>query len=178
MKYLFSLLSLSLLLVSCGTNSVDLAIDNPTTEPVIIKVDTLEVEIPAEQVVWVEMGKGMHSLTLKNDSIVDFNFQSDVYMVNPTLTEYLMAGEYYGSNNSYSLYQLSNTRTVEFLGVELEGDYAIVNGLINPVTWDYGPRETLPETVQMESTAGYEVLQKLFSPIEFINLVSESRDLE
>ncbi|MBU2994884.1 hypothetical protein KO500_00465 [Cellulophaga baltica] len=178
MKYLFTFLSLSLLSVSCGSGSVDLAIDNPTTEPVIIRVDSLEVEIPAEQVVWVEMGKGNHSLTLKNDSIVNFNFVSDVYMVNPTLTEYLMAGEYYGNNNSYAMYQMANTNTVEFLGIELEGDYAIVKDLINPITWDYGPRETLPETIQMESGASYEVLQKLFSPIEFIKLVSESRGTE
>ncbi|WP_024480105.1 hypothetical protein [Cellulophaga baltica] len=179
MKIIFTILSLAIVLVSCSSNSVDLAIDNPTSSPVLLKVDSLEVEIPAEQVVWVEMGKGQHTITLENDSIVDFNFTADVYMVNPTLTEYLMSGEYYGDNSTYSMYELTNAqKTVEFLGLELEGNYALITGLINPVTWDYGPREALPEMIQMEEGDSYEVLQKLFSPQEFIAEINNARDSE
>jgi hypothetical protein len=179
MKNILTILSLVSVLFSCSSNSVDLAIDNPTSTPIIVKVDSLEVEIPAEQVVWVEMGKGQHTITLENDSIVNFNFTSEVYMVNPSLTEYLMAGQYYGDNSSYSMYELTNAqKMVEFLGVELEGDYALITGLINPVTWDYGPREGLPEMIEMEEGDSYEVLQKLYSPQEFIAEINDARSTE
>ncbi len=164
---------LSVLLIACS-NNVDLAIDNPTSEPVEVMVDSLRVEVPARQVVWVEMGKGEHQITLENDSIVKFNFTQDVYMVNPTLTPYLMYEEYYGS----ALYQNSYissipSKTVNYLGMEIEGNYDIVDQLINPVTWDYGPREELPEMVQVDADENYTTLVKLTDPIELMSQMTQ-----
>lgn len=171
MKKVFVVLCIALGLISCG-NNVDLAIDNPTSEAVFVKVDSLEVEVPAEQVVWVEMGKGDHSITLANDSIVNFNFTESIYMINPTLSEYLMYGEYYGSQSWHSIYEkMSPKNKVQFLGFEFEGDYAVVKDVINPIIWDYGPREELPEMVEMEEGDNYEILQKLYSANEFIELM-------
>ncbi|QLG46450.1 hypothetical protein [Costertonia aggregata] len=173
-----SLFVLFLVVVSCG-NSVDLAIDNPTDRPIQLKVDSLEVEIPAKEVVWVEMGKGQHQITLQNDSIVNFDFNQSVYMVNPTLSEYLLTEEYYGSNAYYQTYELTaamRKKSVTYLGIEFEGNYDVVKALINPVTWDYGPRETLPEVVQVEEGDNYTVLKKLLGPQEFIDMVQASRE--
>lgn len=173
-----TLFVLFLLVVSCS-NSVDLAIDNPTDLPINIKVDSLEVEIPAKEVVWVEMGKGEHQVTFGNDSIVKYNFDQSVYMVNPTLSEYLLTEEYYGSNAYYQTYELTakmSEKSVTYMGIEFEGNYEVVKSLLNPVTWDYGPRENLPEVVQVEDGENYTVLKKLLDPQEFIQMIQESQE--
>ncbi|NJB35011.1 hypothetical protein [Croceivirga sp. JEA036] len=180
MKFIITPLLICILLASCSSN-VDLAIDNPTDQPVFIKVDDLEVEIPANEVVWVEMGKGDHELTLQNDSLVKHNFDQSLYMINPTLNEYLLMEEYYGSDAFYSSYEMTSkfsSKTVNYMGIEFEGNYDVVDKLINTVTWDYGPREKLPEMVQVESGENYTVLKKLLSPTEFIEMVQQSAGAE
>lgn len=180
MKNVFFAALMLLVLASCSSN-VDLAIDNPTSEPVVVKIDSLVVEVPPREVVWVEMGKGEHQVTLENDSIVKFNFQQSVYMVNPTLREYLITKEYYGSEAYASIAQSAsaiNKKKVTFLGVEFEGDYDVVKNLINPVTWDYGPREALPEMIQMDADENYALISKMYDEVEFIEAMSQNRSSE
>jgi len=181
MTKFFSFFAVIVLLTACGSG-VDLAIDNPTNKPVTVKVDTLEVEIPAQEVVWVEMGKGDHQITLENDSVVKFNFTAPVYMVNPTLSQYLETEEYYGSQSAYNTYNMFSAAkkkdSVDYMGFRFPGNYAVVKDLINPITWDYGPRETLPQTVEIDSYEGYAVLKKLMSPQEFFKLMRESYSSE
>lgn len=169
MKNLLITIVLSVLAISCSSN-VDLAIDNPTKGSVIVKIDTLTVEIPANEVVWVEMGKGKHTITLENDSIVEFDFQANLYMLNPTFSEYFMYEEIYGSEMYASASSLPN-KAINYLGVEMEGNYDVVSQLINPVTWDCGPREQLPEMVEVEEGDNYASLIKLCDPNEFIAMV-------
>ncbi|MDR6967097.1 hypothetical protein J2X31_001104 [Flavobacterium arsenatis] len=174
MKKIVLLIALGLSLFSCS-NNVDLAIDNPTDLPVIVKVDTLTVEIPPREVVWVEMGKGEHQITLENDSVVKFNFQNSLYMINPTLSEYLKYEEFYGNAMSQSMYGSSiPLKTVSFLGTEFEGNFEVVRDLINPVTWDCGPRESLPEIVEVEEGDSYATLTKLCDVKEFIEMVQSA----
>lgn len=180
MKNVFLTLLLLVLVTSCSSK-VDLAIDNPTETPVVVKIDTLEVEIPARQVVWVEMGKGEHQVTLENDSIVKFNFQKSFYMLNPTLREYLITKEFYGSSSYAHIADAvgaANKKKVNFLGVDFEGNYSVVRDLINPVTWDYGPRETLPEMIQMESGENYTFISKMYDELEFVELMRQNQPSE
>jgi len=166
MKKIYLLFVFTLLIASCS-NNVDVAIDNPTNEAIIVSIDSLSVEVAPKEVVWVEMGKGPHTVTLANDSIVNYDFVSSVYMLNPTMVEYLMTGEYYGNETYYKMYEVTQgKKKVEYLGMEFEGDYAIIDGLINEITWDYGPREVLPEIVEIEDGDNYTVLKKLYSPYE------------
>ncbi len=173
MKKIFALLVFStVLFTSCGGSGVDLAIDNPTKFSVEVMVDTLRVVVPPKEVVWVEMGKGEHMITLENDSIINYNFTEPLYMINPSLTEYLAYEEYYGPE----LYQNSfmgsmPNKTVTFLGIEFEGNYEVINNVINKVTWDYGPREKLPEMVEVDADEMYTSLVKLYDPREFIDLI-------
>lgn len=174
MKNLIFITLLTLTLVSCSSN-VDLAIDNPSTEAIVVKIDTLLVQVPAKQVVWVEMGKGKHQVTLENDSIVTFDFQQEAYMLNPTLSEYIMMEEYYGSP-AFQNAAVSTIpkKKVTFLGIELEGNYEVVKNLINPVTWEYGPREALPEMIEVEEGDNYTLLRKLYDTLEIINIIGQS----
>lgn len=177
MRILCALL-LSLTLLSCGPSMVDLAIDNPTDESIIVTIDELVVEVPPKEVVWVEMGKGKHKVTLESDSIVEYDFTSSVYMLNPALVSYLKFEQLYGSNTAAMMNAPSSIPydTVNYLGLELTGNYALVEGLINPVTWDYGAREVLPEMIEMDSYASVEGLVKIMDPWEFIEEVQKGQD--
>lgn len=179
LSYVF-LLAISSLLFSCGSDQVDLAIDNPTEEAIIVTIDSLVVEVPARQVVWVEMGKGKHQIKLADNTVSTFDFTQSMYMLNPTLTEYLMFEQMYGeaSLGGFMTGTLPHT-TVTYLGSELEGNYKVISDLVNLITWDYGPREDLPEVVQMDEDESYTSLIKLMDPIELINQAySEEQVLE
>lgn len=175
MKKVFLLACLSIVLFSSCSSNVDLAIDNPTKNSVEITIDTLTVMVPPKQVVWVEMGKGEHQIKLENDSIIKYNFTESLYMVNPSLSEYLMYEEYYGTEMYKQFYRSSiSKKTVSFLGIEFEGNYNVIKDVINKVTWDYGPRESLPEMVQVESGESFTTLIKLYDPREFVDLMQSS----
>jgi hypothetical protein len=170
------ILILFLICVSYSCSSkVNLAIDNPTNESVLVSVDSLLVEVPSRQVVWVEMGKGEHQIKLENDSVIKFNFTEEIYMVNPTLTRYLMYEEFYGNPMYQKLYNSSiSSKTLNYLGMEIEGNYEVVEDVINRVRWDYGPRETLPETVLIEEGEPYTTLIKLTDPIELLQSIPDT----
>ena len=174
MKNLIPVLLLSVLLTSCGGNLVDVAIDNPTEEAIVVTIDSLVVEVPGHEVVWVEMGRGEHKVILENDSTVIFNFTGDAYMLNPSLTSYLKYEEVYGADMAASIANILPSKTVNYLGLELEGNFDVVNELITPVTWDYGPREELPEMVEVDSDENYASLVKLMDPMEFINKMTSA----
>lgn len=174
MKNSFLLLIASILFYSCSSNNVDLAIDNPSDRSIIVMVDTLMVEVPPKEVVWVEMGKGEHKITLEDDSETVFNFTDKAYMLNPTKSEYLKFEEFYGNSIMQSTYvsQIAS-KEIMFYGIPMEGKYEVIKDLINPITWDYGARESLPEMV--ETDGDYEVLTKILDYNEFIQLVSKSQ---
>ena len=182
MKNLLFCAAFSIALFSCSSN-VDLAIDNPTEFPVEVTIDTLRVEVPAKQVVWVEMGKGEHKVTLANDSIISFNFTDDLYMLNPTQTKYLVSEQYYGPPAFQASYNhVLPNKTIEFLGTEIEGNYKTISDVINKVSWDYGPRESLPEMIQVDSDEMYTVLLKVSDPYEimeqYMNAAPEEEVME
>ena len=58
----------------------------------------------------------------------------------------------------------------------LDGNFDVVKDLINPISWDYGPREVLPEMIEMEGD--YEVLLKLYDVNEFSDIVNETVENE
>ena len=118
MKKLFMILSIAFGIVSCASK-VDVAIDNPTENPILVSIDTLTVEIPPKEVVWVEMGKGPRKITLPNDSIVNYDFQQSVYMLNPTFSQYLKYGEVYGTN-PMAQFGIGRKDTVNFYGFEFD----------------------------------------------------------
>jgi hypothetical protein len=178
MKNILLLFLLSIGLFSCSSN-VELAIDNPTDVPVIVVIDTLTVEIPANEVVWVEMGAGEHQITLEDGSVVTHDFQNSVYFINPTFSEYLKFEEFYGDALAYSSFASSiPLQTVNFMGMEMEGNYEVLRELIYPVTWDYGPREELPTSVEVDSGDDFETLIKLADFNEIIKMMIDTESTE
>lgn len=157
-------------LYSCGSK-VEMAIDNPSDFPVMVMIDSLEVEVPAQEAVWVEMGKGNHTVKLENDSTITFNFTNRYYMLNPTLSQYLEYKVYYGNG---TIPESLNEGKVEYYGLELEGDYKVYKDLIVPISWDYGPREQLPEAVELDEYESYTSLTKILDRTEFFNLMMQN----
>lgn len=176
MKKLLVLILSAGLLSSCGSNNVDLAIDNPGQEPIIVTIDELVVEVPARQVAWVEMGKGNHQVKLENDSVFQYNFTNNLYFLNPTRTEYLKSEAVYG-DNVFNMSALP-TKKIVYLGMEIEGNYDVLSDLLTPITWHYGPREKLPEVVELEDGASSAAFVKLSDPVEIMEQISASYEGE
>jgi len=135
MKYLlYGAIGIFVLYTILKPTSVDLVIDNPTSQSLTVSVDELTVEVPGNEVVWV----------------------------------YLVNEHFYGDMMSQLSYmQTSPDKKVDYLGIELEGRYDVINTLISQVTWDVGAREPMPESVQADEGDSYVVLKKLMDPNEF-----------
>ena len=134
-----------------------------------VSVDELTVEVPAREVVWVEMGTGERTIKLEDDSQHVFDFQKDAYFLNPSKTSYLLNEHFYGDLAAQLSYMSTHPdQKVDFLGLELEGRYEIIDELISEVTWDVGARESMPESVQGDADESYVVLKKLMDPKEFV----------
>ena len=158
-------------LISCVSHTVDLAIDNPTDSEILVTVDSLHVAVPSSATIRVEMGKGMHKIRLLSGEETWFDFQDDFYFINPTLTSYIQVPQQYGSE--YNLL-LPMHRTVRYMDFELQGDYKVVDKLINRVTWDYWPRERLPQIVEVAEDEQSTTVYKLMQPSEFGAMVNTS----
>lgn len=176
MKKSFIILTAILSITACSSK-VDLAIDNPSKDPIIVSVDTLTIEIPPKEVVWIEMGKGPRKITLPNDSIVNFDFQQSVYMLNPTFSQYLKYGEVYGVN-PLAEFNLQKKDTAEFYGFQFVGDYKVIKNLVNVVDWDYGPRESLPSMVEVEEGDSFTTVYKLMDVNEFAEELQKRSESE
>ena len=167
MKKIILFFCAAIILVSCSSNC-DLAIDNPTDRIVSLYVDSLYVEVPAKEVVWVEMGRGQHTITLEDGSANSFNFTEPVYMVNPVKASYFMYEELYGDPMFIPGISPIPNQKINYLGMELEGNYAVVDQLVNKVSWDYGPREPAPQMIEIEQGDRPSIV-KLMDPYEFID---------
>jgi len=170
-KYvLLSILSV-VLFTSCD-DTVHLTIDNPTEFSIEVVIDTLKYAVPPKDVVRLEIPKGEHQLTLENDSIIKYNFTDEAYMINPSLSEYLLSDEYYGPEmykDSYTS-KLTN-KEVSFIGMTMEGNYKVISDVINEVTWDYGPRESIPKRIKIDEDKSYTSLVKAYDSFEFKELI-------
>ncbi len=181
MKFLFFSILFPLLVLSCS-NNVEIAIDNPTDTPIIVKIDTMTIEVPGEDVVRIELDKGPHTISFNDEDAVAFDFTQGAYMLNPTMSEYLVVKEFYGKESDYELFESVSGQSqskIDFMGMELEGDYSVVKDLVNLVTWEVGPREPLPETVKVDSGQKYATVTKLMSSTEFLqHMIEATKDEE
>ncbi|WP_179019244.1 hypothetical protein [Winogradskyella forsetii] len=165
-------------LISCS-DEVHLAIDNPSEFSIEVFIDTLKYTVPPKDVVRLEIPKGEHQLTLENDNIIKHNFIHKAYMINPSFSEYLLSDEYYGPKmykNSYTS-KLTN-KEVTFIGMTMEGNYKVISDVINEVTWDYGPRESIPKRIKIDEDKSYTSLIKAYDSDEFKELIMSTHSGE
>ena len=174
-KYIFGAIALFIIYSIMKPNTIDLAIDNPLDRPITVSVDELHVEVPAKEVVWVEMGEGEHTVTLENGSTHPYTYDKGAYFFNPTESEYLVTESFFGDESANLSYSLTNPgNKVEYMGMELEGNYDVVKDIISKVTWGVGARESMPNSVEADADENYVVVKKLMDPNEFTQQMIEA----
>ncbi len=167
-KYIFGAVALFIIYSIMSPSTIDLAIDNPLDRAITVSVDELHVEVPAKEVVWVEMGEGEHTVTLEDGTTHPYTYDSGAFFLNPTKSEYLVTETFFGDESASKMYSMTNPgKKVEYMGMELEGNYDIVKDLISKVTWGVGAREEVPNSVEADADQNYVVVKKLMDPNEF-----------
>lgn len=163
----------ALLTLACNSRTVRLCIDNPTEATISMYVDSLYVEVPPIEMVWVEMGKGRHAIRLADTSFA-FEFKQDQYFVNPTHSAYLLSGEKLGSPGpDVPKYP---SRKVNYMGYPLEGNYEVLGDVIMPVKWKYGPRQEIPAELYTDDDP--RVVYKLYDINDFDNKLTVQYELK
>lgn len=174
-KYIYGIGAIFLLYIFLRPGTIDLAIDNPLDRAITVSVDELHVEVPAKEVVWVEMGEGEHTVTLEDGTTHPYNYDSGAYFFNPTQSEYLVTESFFGDESANLSYSLSNPgKKVEYMGMELEGNYEVVKDLISKVTWGVGAREAMPNSIEADADENYVIVKKLMDPNEFTQQMIEA----
>lgn len=174
-KYIYGAILLFIIYSFMKPSSIDLAIDNPSDRAITVSVDELHVEVPPKEVVWVEMGEGEHTVTLEDGTTHPYNYDSGAFFLNPTKSEYLVTESFFGDESANLSYRLSNPgKTVEFMGMELEGNYDVVKDLVSKVTWSVGAREAMPNSVEADSDQNYVIVKKLMDENEFAQEMIEA----
>lgn len=153
-----------LFLASCSNRTVNLGIDNPTSVMISMYVDSLYVEVPPTEIVWVEMGKGRHTIRLVDTNFA-FDFSQDEYLVNPTRSEYLLSGENLGSPGPDV--PKPPSRKVNYTGCPLDGNYEVLGNIIIPVKWEYGPRQDI--SAEQYTDDDPRIVYKLYDINDFEN---------
>lgn len=174
-KYIYGAIALFIIYSIMKPSSIDLAIDNPLDRAITVSVDELHVEVPAKEVVWVEMGEGEHTVTLEDGTTHPYNYESGAYFFNPTQSEYLVTESFFGDESANLSYSISNPgKKVEYMGMELEGNYDVVKDLVTKVTWGVGAREPMPNSVEADADQNYVIVKKLMDPNEFTQQMIEA----
>jgi len=173
-----ALLAAILLCWSCSDN-IQLDIDNPSNNESSIVVDDQVFALPAKTTISMEVARGEHSIGLENDSTFQYAFDKDRYLINPTVTDYLIEKIYFSVSGNPTLeatFNRINRKTVIFAGYEIEGNYEVINDLIMEKNWHYKQRQPVPETITIENKkfSSAKTIRKLYSEDEFLQLLEDS----
>lgn len=179
-RFLFFILTSIIVFASCSESAdlIRLDIDNPTDKEHTVIVDSIVVKIPAYSYVVKKVERGQHSLTFFDRSTVEYNFDKDHYLVNPTKYDYLIEKIYYSKSGNPMLgnmFNKINQKTVTFLGVEITGNYEVFNDRIKERDWDFIQRQAVPEsiTIKDQKFNASKDIRKLFAADEFLKFLEE-----
>jgi hypothetical protein len=141
-------------------------------------VDSIVVKVPAYSYVIKKVERGQHSLHFTDNSTVDYNFEKDHYLVNPTKYDYLIEKIYYSKSGSAVMGQMFNKinrKKVTFLGAEITGNYEVFNDRIKERDWDVIQRQKVPEVIKAENKKfnSSKDIRKLYAADEFATLMQE-----
>ena len=136
----------ALALAACSPSKIEFQIDNPTDTPLALSIDGQDLPVAAHGSRPVSLAIGEHRL--HTDTLGDVRFIVYVDgrggLINPTLSEYVIAREVYVTDES----KLKNFGTgkagIELGGVDFEGPFEKSHELFIDKTWTYGVREPFP----------------------------------
>lgn len=158
---------------SCSS-SVDVGVYNTSDMPMSVKIDTLLVEVLPQELVWLEMGEGEHSLEMPDGKKQTIMFTANENLLNIAGGRFLLSRESYSAESDIAT-QSAVKETLLYGGQELEapkGDYKILDGLIIPVTWQYWPSQKTPEFLEIED-GDPTYVYKLRDSTEFVSEMNQ-----
>ena len=178
-KRLFLFCFLAVLYISCADN-IRLDIDNPSNEQEIVFIDDDEILLKPNSTTTINVERGYHSIKSSMDSVIDYKFYENHYLINPLLKEYLIEKVHYSKLSesaraeSDSIFNDQNSHEVIYLGYIIEGNFEVYNAMVIPRNWTYGPRVELPSEIMVKDNiyAYSKTIWKMYAPDEFINYMN------
>jgi hypothetical protein len=177
MKTLLFPFAAALALAACSPSKIEFQIDNPTDTPLALSIDGKDLPVAAQGSRPISLAVGEHRL--HTDKLGDVRFIVYVDgrggLINPTLSEYVVAREIYVTDES----KLKNFGTgkagIELGGVDFEGPFEKHHELFIDKTWTYGVREPFPKekVVAHVDSSGGQIVAKVFTAPDFIAYVEE-----
>jgi hypothetical protein len=176
MKKTVALLFLSTMLAAC-TSSLNVLVDNPLDSEIKVVIDEKTHVIPPLGSKLVEVGKGNHVMTYKNDRV---EFDIEGYMINMDFEIVLnpTRSAYISKEKIFSVTELDFATiehrlpldTVRVLNVmSLIGNYRRVTDPVIISHWEYGLGEEFPDSVVGASNANYKIVIKFAREQDFFN---------
>lgn len=178
MKRLIGCLVMTLLLAACGEKA-SYSIDNPGTSALELEIDGITYQVPAGSSQEITLEAGLHSLRSAQLGELQFivyrGFKGG--LINPTLSDYVIAREVYIVDES-KLKNFGNmTSTIEIDGVPFEGQFELRNDLFIDKAWRFAVNEPFPEVVTGHVTEhGGNFFSKIFRRDEFIAYFEQSHE--
>jgi hypothetical protein len=169
-KWIF-LLTVPLLVAGCS-DSRDYSIENPTDASMQVRIDEIAYDINPHQSKTVSLKIGEHRMEAPATGRIKFIVYANRKgngMINPTLSNYVIANEIYVINDS----KLKNFGTLDNLvqldGVEFRGPFTLANDLFIDNQWKFGVNESFPSSVRgYDPGNGGNVFSKIFTESDFV----------
>jgi len=157
------LLSLSAILLSCQSK-ISIQIDNPTDRTVSLQLNEQEIKLEPQTTLIYLASAGRNKMTLENGQTESFilNFKKNI-LLNPTQSRYVMESVAYMTEQMKEHGPFQSKNKISVGGYSIEGPYWLNNGDLIIETWDYGPSEAPPKSleVNIKYSAGYEQREKV-----------------
>lgn len=148
-------------------------IDNPTEKEIVVQIDNLEeIKIWANSSIEIELKSGIHSLTVDNESVWEFEKpkKSHKWFLNPTKSKYILEEAIYLVDEDV---ELPNDVREIIIDDEiypwpfiLYDDYYII------WDWNYNLDTDAPKEVMTDSEA-YTIIKKIYRKKDFIDMYEQ-----
>ena len=172
MKTLLFPFAAALALAACSPSKIEFQIDNPTDTPLALSIDGQDLPVAAQGSRPVSLAVGEHRL--HTDKLGDVRFIVYVDgrggLINPTLSEYVIAREIYVTDESKVKNFGVGNSGIQLGGVDFEGPFEKRHDLFIDKTWTYGVREPFPKekVVAHVDSSGGQIVAKVFTAPDFI----------
>lgn len=179
MKKLLLCLFTSLLLAGCS-DALTYTIDNPTSANLELEIDDTTYLIPAGVGHEISLEPGLHSMRSKQLGELQFIvYKGGVGgLINPTLSDYVIARETYVTDESKLKNFGSIHGTMELDGVPFTGSLELRNQLFIDKTWRFPVQEPFPAEVTGHVTEqGGNIFSKIFRRDEFVEYFEQSNQM-
>lgn len=164
-------------LVGCFDGSKEFSIDNPTDRPLSVSIDKKEITVPAGGMQNITLDAGPHQMTLPDGKKVKFSVictygnSERAGIINPTQTRYVRVIQKYLAEDTTPFTENGDVHVLNINGEEFTGpftDFGSEFFIDNAnVDWNFGPTESLPETVYASGKDTYKT--KLFRVNDFVD---------